>query len=66
MRVERNCKVSRQLAMNRSVSILVKKPARSWLCIRGSRERVEVGVLEELDEVEDIAFCQVVGKRLGQ
>ena len=31
-----------------------------------SRERVKIGVLEELDEVEDISFCQVVGKRLGQ
>ena len=29
MMVERNCKVIRQLSMNRSVSILVKKPARS-------------------------------------
>ena len=29
IRVERNCKVSRQLSMNRSVSMLVKKPARS-------------------------------------
>ena len=68
MRVERNCRVSRQLAMKRSVSMLVKKPARSWLCMRSrrSRERVKVGVLEELDEVEDISFCQVVGKRLGQ
>ena len=31
----RNCKVSRQLSMNLSVSMLVKKPARSWLWIRG-------------------------------
>ena len=30
-----------------------------------SRKRVKIGVLEELDEVEDISFCQVVGKRLG-
>ena len=61
MRVERNCRVNRQLAMKRSVSMLVKKPARSWLCMR-----VKIGVLEELDEVEYISFCQVVGKRLGQ
>ena len=29
MMAERNCKVSRQLSMNLSVSMLVKKPARS-------------------------------------
>ena len=64
MRVERNCRVNRQLAMKRSVSMLVKKPARSWLYAR-SRKRVKIGILEELDEVEDISFRQVVGKRLG-
>ena len=31
----KNFKVSRQLSINLSVSMLVKKPARSWLCIRG-------------------------------
>ena len=57
MSVERNCKVSRQLAMKRSVSMLVKKPARSWLCMGGVGERIKVGVLEELDEIEYITLC---------
>ena len=66
MRVERNCKVSRQLAMKRSVSMLVKKTSKILVMYTRGGERVEVGVLEDLDEVEDISFCQVVGKRLGQ
>ena len=32
---DKNFKVSRQLSINLSVSMLVKKPARSWLYIRG-------------------------------
>ena len=64
MRAERNCKVSRQLAMKRSVSMLVKKPARSWLVYSWSGERIKVSVLEELDEIKYITPGQVVGKRL--
>ena len=30
------------------------------------RERIEIGVLEELDEIKYITLGQVVGKRLGQ
>ena len=66
MRVDRNCKVNRQLAMKRSVSMLVKKTSKVLIMYTRGGERVEVGVLENLDEVEDISFCQVVGKRLGQ
>ena len=35
MMEDKNFNVSRQLSINLSVSMLVKKPARSWLCIRG-------------------------------
>ena len=43
-----------------------EKASKILVVYTGSGERVEVGVLEELDEVEDISFCQIVGKRLGQ
>ena len=46
--------------------MLVKKAGEVLVVYARSRKCVKIGVLEELDEVEDISFCQVVGKRLGQ
>ena len=54
-------------ASNEAVGVNACEKARKILVMyAGSRERIEVGVLKELDEVEYITFCQVVGKRLGQ
>ena len=54
-------------AGNEAVSVnACEKTSKILVVYTRSRERIEVGVLEELDEVEDITFCQVVGKRLGQ
>jgi len=54
-------------ASNEAVSVnTCEKTSKILVVYTGSRERIEVGVLEELDEVEYITFCQVVGKRFGQ
>ena len=52
MMEDKNFKGSRQLSINLSVSMLVKKPARSWVVYTRCSEVVEVDVLEEFDEVE--------------
>ena len=54
-------------ASNEAVSVDACEKAREILVVYArSRERIKVGVLEELDEIKYITFCQVVGKRLGQ
>ena len=65
MMEDRNFKVSRQLSINLSVSMLVKKPARSWLCITRCSKVVEIGVFEEF-EVEYVPFGEVVREGLWQ
>ena len=66
MRVERNCKVSRQLAMKRSVSILVKKPARSWLCIRGVGNESKSVSLRSLMRSKTSPFARLWGNAWGR
>ena len=53
-------------ASNEAVSVDACEKTRKILVVySGSRERIKVGVLEELDEIKYITPCQVVGKRLG-
>ena len=65
MRVERNCKVKRQLAMKRSVSMLVKKPARSWLCIRGVGSESKSVSLRSLMRSKTSPFARLWGNAWG-
>ena len=51
---------------NKAVSVnACEKTSKILVVYTRSGERVKVGVLEELDEVEDISFCQVVGNAWG-
>ena len=53
-------------ASDEAVSVNACEKTRKILVVYSwSRERIKVGVLEELDEIKYIAPCQVVGKRLG-
>ena len=53
-------------ASDEAVSVNAGEKTRKILVVySGSRERIEVGVLEELDEIKYITPCQVMGKRLG-
>ena len=58
---------SQSPAVDEAVSVDAREEASKVLIVYAwSRERVKICLLEELDEVEDISFCQVVGERLGQ
>ena len=53
-------------ASDEAVSVDTCEKTRKILVVYSwSRERIKVGVLEELDEIKYITLCQVVGKRLG-